>query len=107
MPGSPLLLWLNANATNPQGTNGTNWTYVASEEDQIVTFASQAPTALGGSKVQYSGMGYGHVYGKPWDDTSDALTGNAWFWASANPWGDPTTRIASNQLPRGARWMTR
>jgi hypothetical protein len=39
-PGSPLMDWLAANARNPQGSGGTDWTAIASEDDGIVSAGS-------------------------------------------------------------------
>ncbi len=91
-PGSSLVNWLAANAPNPQGSGGTDWTAVGSYDDEIVSEGS-AISMSAAHKVQYlasADMAHSDYY----KDTTDARTadvrysddGGAWFqWLDA-PW---------------------
>jgi len=51
--GSDFIQWLNANANNPQGANGTDWTTIASEDDQRVSGPSGVGMGVHTHKVDY------------------------------------------------------
>src|SRR5919197_3886929 len=51
--GSDFIAWLNDNANNPQGTGGTDWTEIASEDDQYVAGPSGYGMGFHTHKVDY------------------------------------------------------
>jgi hypothetical protein len=60
-PGSSFLGWLASNAPNPQGTGGTDWTVMGSEDDGIVSASSAVAMGAGHKVVYYWWMGIDHV----------------------------------------------
>jgi hypothetical protein len=91
-PGSSFVNWLAANAPNPQGSGGTDWTAVGSDDDEIVSEGS-AVSMSAAHKVQYMGSA-DMLHSDYYKDTTDARTadvrysdnGGAWFnWYDA-PW---------------------
>jgi hypothetical protein len=75
-PGSSLMSWLAANARNPQGSGGSDWTAIGSEDDGIVSATSGVAMAASHRVTYRWYMGIDHV-----DyilDTSTALDADIW-----------------------------
>lgn len=83
-PGSSFLSWLATNAPNPQGTGGTDWTVVGSEDDGIVSADSGVGMSAAHKVIYYWWMGIDHV-----DyivDTSDARDADVRYQNNGGAW---------------------
>ncbi len=92
-PGSSLVNWLAANAPNPQGSGGTDWTVIGAYDDEIVSETS-AISMSAAHKIQYlesADVAHSDYY----NDTTDARTADVRYsdnggafstWYDA-PWG--------------------
>jgi hypothetical protein len=91
-PGSSFVNWLAANAPNPQGSGGTDWTAVGAYDDEIVS-ESSAVSMSAAHKIQYldsANVYHSDYYGLNTDSrTADVIysdNGSGWFtWLDA-PW---------------------
>jgi pimeloyl-ACP methyl ester carboxylesterase len=95
-PGSSFVSWLAANAPNPQGSGGTDWTAVGAYDDEIVS-ESSAIAMSAAHKIQYldsADVAHSDYY----NDTTDARTADVRYNDGGGPfytWYD---------APWGVRW---
>jgi pimeloyl-ACP methyl ester carboxylesterase len=95
-PGSSFQNWLAANAKNPQGTNGTDWTTMGSYDDGLVSEGS-AVQMSSTHKVNYLGsMNLGHS--DYYNDTTDVRDADVEYWDSPGPW------YSWYSAPHAVRW---
>lgn len=95
-PGSAHVNWLAANAPNPQGSGGTDWTAIGSYNDEVVS-ESSAIAMNAAHKVQYlpsADVAHSDYY----VDTTDARTADVYY----NDFGGPF--YAWYDAPWAVRW---
>lgn len=76
-PGSSLLTWLANNGSNPQGSGGTDWTVVGSEDDGIVGDGSAVSMGVPHKVIYrwYEGIDHvDYIY-----DTADRSDRDVWY----------------------------
>jgi hypothetical protein len=82
--GSSFLNWLRSYGWNPQGSSGTDWTAVGSDDDEVVSESSAVDMGAA-HKVQYTGaadLGHSSYYGS----TSTAATAPVRYQDNGGPW---------------------
>jgi hypothetical protein len=88
--------WLRTNASNPQGTGGTDWTAAGSYDDTLVSEGS-AVDMSSAHKVNYLGsMNLEH--GDYYNDTTDVRDADVEWWDTPGPW------YAWYDAPHAVRW---
>jgi len=95
-PGSSFINWLATYGPNPQADGGTDWTAIASYDDEIVSEGSGVSMSAA-HKVQYLGsadVGHGDYY----VDTTDARTADVRYTDNGGPW------YTWYDAPWGVRW---
>ncbi|HWH43859.1 MAG TPA: hypothetical protein VNT32_03950 [Thermoleophilaceae bacterium] len=95
--GSSFMTWMAANAQNPQGTGGTDWTLQGSYDDGVVS-QNSATGMTASHKVKYLGtMNIGHS--DFMNDTSDVRDADV-------EWNDApsTTWYSWYDAPHSVRW---
>jgi pimeloyl-ACP methyl ester carboxylesterase len=91
-----LLGWLRTNASNPQGTGGTDWTAMGSYDDTLVSEGSAVDMGAA-HKVNYLGsMNLEH--GDYYNDTTDVRDADVEYWDAPGPW------YAWYNAPHAVRW---
>jgi pimeloyl-ACP methyl ester carboxylesterase len=91
-----LLSWLRTNASNPQGSGGTDWTTMGSYDDTFVSEGS-AVDMNATHKVNYLGsMNLDH--GDYYNDTTDVRDADVEWWDAPGPW------YAWYDAPHAVRW---
>jgi pimeloyl-ACP methyl ester carboxylesterase len=94
--GSSFQNWLAANAQNPQGTGGTDWTTMGSYDDTFVSEGS-AVQMSSTHKVNYLGsMNLGHS--DYYNDTTDVRDADVEWWDTPGPW------YSWFDAPHAVRW---
>lgn len=95
-PGSAFMDWLAQYAPNPQGTYGTDWTAIGSEDDGIVSESSAIAMDADHKVVYLGGQGIGH-------NDFMHLTSTQWT-AAASYWDRPGPWYTGYALPWPVRW---
>jgi pimeloyl-ACP methyl ester carboxylesterase len=91
-----LMGWLRTNASNPQGTGGTDWTTIGSYDDTFVSEGS-AVDMDATHKVQYlDSMNLDHS--DYYNDTSDVSDADVYYWDRPGPW------YSWYDAPHAVRW---
>jgi pimeloyl-ACP methyl ester carboxylesterase len=91
-----LMGWLRTNASNPQGSGGTDWTAIGSYDDGLVSEGSAVDMGAA-HKVNYLGsMNVGHS--DYYNQTSDVRDADVEYWDTPGPW------YAWYDAPRAVRW---
>lgn len=91
-----LMGWLRANASNPQGTGGTDWTAMGSYDDGLVSEGSAVDMGAA-HKVDYLGsMNLGHS--DYYNDTTDQRDADVEYWDTPGPW------YSWYSAPHAVRW---
>jgi pimeloyl-ACP methyl ester carboxylesterase len=91
-----LMGWLRTNASNPQGTGGTDWTAMGSYDDTLVSEGSAVDVGSA-HKVNYLGsMNLEH--GDYYNDTTDVRDADVEYWDTPGPW------YSWFSAPHAVRW---
>jgi hypothetical protein len=101
-PSSGLMKWLKANAQDPQGATGTDWTLIGADDDDAVS-PSSATGMTANHKVEYPNDTGGtantaYEHSDYYQDDSGAADGDADFQDNDGAW------FSWNTAPHSVRW---